>query len=113
MQMKKVTFKDGGYIVIPEDKIKTLPAREVKDIVSTDDATEQDIENYKDNAKFMKMVNDFVAMAENWDADRSSVTSRYRYSVQDIFNLFATLKNKEPIVITDKPLAKQGFKVVR
>ena len=107
----KLIHKDGGFIVLAKSsytkhiKLKASFFTSQGYLPELHTPTEEDIKDYTGHAEFIQKIQKLINLMEEWDSDRPSTASRYRYSSQDIMNIASVLLNKQPVGL--KPAADQ------
>ncbi len=93
--MKKIAFKDGGYIVVHNkdlDQYKELP-----DVVSVKEPSFEEMRIYKAHNKLMDTIDKYTKMIELDDHGRPpAAMTEYRYTKNDLLNLYARLTKQRP-----------------
>jgi len=91
--MKKVIFKDGGFVVVRPETAFEMELDE--DYKETKDATFAEIREYEKHQKFQTMAERFMTIIEDFNADRPDKDVRFRYDRHDILNLITMMITKK------------------
>lgn len=114
MELLKVSFKGGGYIIV-DNKADFEAQSAMADFEAVSKPTKQEVKDFKEHMAFMKTGQKYVDLIEDHVEGRPPVSERFRYDTNDILNLMAFLmKKREPV--KKRPLgveviSKEEFKV--